>query len=58
MALAILRFEEADGDTAHFQADIGHNRFYRYQIGDGAARDSGGFARLANPCLLYTSRCV
>lgn len=49
MALAILRFEEADGDTAHFQADIGHNRFYRYQIGDGAARDSGGFARLANP---------
>ncbi|MBC8137110.1 MAG: hypothetical protein H8F28_14620 [Fibrella sp.] len=49
MALAILRFEEADGGIVRFHADIGGNRFYRYQIGDDGAHDGGGFATLANP---------
>ena len=49
MALAVLRFEEADGDVVRFHVDIGRNRFYQYQIGDDEARDGGGFAVLANP---------
>jgi hypothetical protein len=49
MALAVLRFEEADGDVVSFHVDIGQNRYYQYQIGDDEARDGGGFAVLANP---------
>src|SRR5262245_11344880 len=49
MALAVLRFEESGGGVVRFHADIGHNRFYRYQIGDDAVQDGGGFATLANP---------
>jgi hypothetical protein len=49
MALAVLRFEESGSGSIRFHADIGHNRFYRYQIGDEEVRDGGGFAMLANP---------
>ena len=49
MALAVLRFEESGNGVVRFHADIGHNWFYRYQIGDDEVRDGGGFAMLANP---------
>ena len=49
MALAILRFEGVEGDVARFQADIGHNAFFLYAVGDGTTEAVHGMEVLAAP---------
>lgn len=41
MALAILQYEDSDGISARFSADIGRNRFFRYTIGDAGIHREG-----------------
>lgn len=49
MALAILRFEGVEGDVARFEADIGHNAFFLYAVGEGTTDAVHGMQVLAAP---------
>ena len=49
MALAILALEEIEGDTAHFQVELGENAFYRFAIGSDETERAAGLTSLADP---------
>lgn len=50
MALAILKWQEADDEYNHFDIDIGvTNRYYLYKIGDESIRRSRGLKQLDDP---------
>lgn len=54
MALAILRWQDTDDESLHFDIDIGiTNRYYRYDIGDGSVRRFNGLKQIEDP--IFTS---
>ena len=49
MSLALIRYEESDGQNRRFWIDLGRNRYYAFAIGNGERVGRNGVPMLDNP---------